>query len=165
MEKQSATAPKREKYLIFNLAGKRYGLSLARVKEVTSFIEPTRLPNVPSYFLGLINLRGQVITVVDMAMKFGVGSMKFLPQRTCIIISSIGQKQFGFLVDEVYDVTSFAPADFSALKDKTGHTIKHRGVNVIAKDEDESLTPLIDLENAFEETDVELFSESVQAAL
>ncbi len=165
MEKPTATQTRRDKYMTFNLSGKRYGISLSKVKEVTSFIEPTRLPNVPPYFVGLINLRGQVITLLDMAMKFGIGQVNFRPQHTCIIISSVGDRQFGFLVDEVHEVTSFAQEDYSALKEKGSYSIKHRGVHVVAKDIDGSLIPLIELESTLDPADVELFLESLHSAI
>ncbi|NDE16536.1 chemotaxis protein CheW [bacterium] len=159
------TATRKEKFMTFSLGGRRYGLPLARVKEVTSFIQPTRLPSVPRHFVGLINLRGQVISVIDLAMKFGVGEVALKPQKTCVIISSIGDRQFGFLVDEVHEVLSYSPDAMAMARESGAAGIKHRGIGSIAKDADGTLTPLIDLDNALDQAELQLFLESVNEAI
>ncbi len=102
-----ATAEKEGKYLTFALAHEEYGLEILKVREIIGYIEVTAVPQTPSHVKGVINLRGQVIPVVDLRTKFGMEAAD-LTEETCIIVVEIapsGRKcNTGIIVDRVQEV-------------------------------------------------------------
>ncbi len=96
------------KYLTFCLAGENYGLEILRVQEIVGLLPVTRVPRMPSFVAGVVNLRGRVIPVVDLRLAFGLVASE-MSERTCIIVVRVeragGQSAvMGVLVDEVSDV-------------------------------------------------------------
>ena len=98
---------RKKKHLIFNLDERRYAVPLTRVREVIGLTEITPLPKVPRYYLGLINLRGQIISVVDLRLKFGLSQATPNPKKTSIVISQVGAILLGSVVDEVSEVIGY----------------------------------------------------------
>jgi len=92
------------KYLTFSLAGEEYGIGILKVKEIIGIMTITPIPKTPDFVKGVINLRGKVIPVVDLRLKFGMTGMEST-ERTCIIVVEIaaaGNKIFmGIVVDSV----------------------------------------------------------------
>ncbi len=99
------------KYLTFELGGEVYGLEILKVQEIIGIMTVTRVPKMPDYVRGVINLRGQVIPVVDQRLKFGLDS-KDDTEKTCIIVvqvaSADGEVTMGIIVDEVSEVLDIA---------------------------------------------------------
>jgi len=95
------------KYLTFALANEQYGLEILKVREIIGYMEITAVPQTPSYVKGVINLRGQVIPVVDLRGKFGMATTDVTDQ-TCIIVVEIAQQgrtfNTGIVVDHVQEV-------------------------------------------------------------
>ncbi len=106
---QKEIAGSREgKYLTFSLGGEEYGLEILKVKEIIGIMNITSVPQTPSYVKGVINLRGKVIPVVDLRLKFGMESLDY-NERTCIIVVDIarmnaGKVIMGIVVDSVSEV-------------------------------------------------------------
>ena len=102
------------KYLTFTLAGEEYGIGILKVKEIIGIMAITTVPQTPSYMKGVINLRGKVIPVVDLRLKFGMEAMGYT-ERTCIIVVEItGENkkiQMGILVDAVSEVLNIKAGD------------------------------------------------------
>ncbi len=102
------------KYLTFTLAGEEYGIGILKVKEIIGIMAITTVPQMPDYLKGVINLRGKVIPVVDLRLKFGMEAMDYT-ERTCIIVVEIangGQKvMIGILVDSVSEVLNIKGGD------------------------------------------------------
>jgi purine-binding chemotaxis protein CheW len=102
------------KYLTFTLAGEEYGIGILKVKEIIGIMAITTVPQMPDYLKGVINLRGKVIPVVDLRLKFGMEAMDYT-ERTCIIVVEIactGQKvMIGILVDSVSEVLNIKGSD------------------------------------------------------
>jgi len=102
------------KYLTFSLAGEEYGIGILKVKEIIGLMPITTVPRTPGYVKGVINLRGKVIPVVDLRIKFGMEEMKYM-ERTCIIVAEIANKssgmQIGIVVDSVSEVLNIRNAD------------------------------------------------------
>jgi len=109
-----AMTDKEGKYLTFNLAGEEYGIGILKVKEIIGIITITTVPQTPSHVKGVINLRGKVIPVVDLRLKFGLPSMDYT-ERTCIIVIEISKDNsrilIGILVDSVSEVLNIKGAD------------------------------------------------------
>ncbi len=91
------------KYLTFSLAGELYGLEILKVREIIGMMEITAMPRTPTFVRGVINLRGQVIPVIDLRLKFGMSSMEVTDQ-TCIIVVDVGAVEMGIVVDKVLEV-------------------------------------------------------------
>jgi purine-binding chemotaxis protein CheW len=95
------------KYLTFALDSEEYGLEILKVQEIIGIMKVTRVPKAPPYVRGVINLRGKVIPVVDLRLKFAMDS-KADTERTCIIVVQITRQSsritMGIIVDDVSEV-------------------------------------------------------------
>ena len=102
------------KYLTFSLANEEYGLEILKVSEIIGYMEITVVPRTPAYVKGVINLRGQVIPVIDLRAKFGIETTD-INEETCIIIVETGQgsRSFsaGIIVDHLEEVFDIAADD------------------------------------------------------
>lgn len=100
------------RFLCFRLDSELYAAPLLEVKEVLGIPEITPIPQVPSHFLGIMNLRGQVISVIDLRLKFGLKANRL--GETCIIIFEYTSFSVGVVVDEVKSVLSLQPGELCA---------------------------------------------------
>jgi len=111
---QTTTLGKEGKYLTFALANEEYGLEILKVREIIGYIDVTAVPQTPHHVKGVINLRGQVIPVVDLRAKFGMQTTE-VTEQTCIIVVEITQsgRKFntGIVVDRVQEVLDIAGSD------------------------------------------------------
>jgi len=107
-------------YLTFNLADEDYGIDILRVQEIRGWEESTRLPNAPEYVRGVVNIRGTIVPVYDLRLKF---NLEFKPytQNTVVIVIKVysrGQaKSIGIIVDAVSDVLHGAHIDVTRSPD------------------------------------------------
>lgn len=109
-----APANKNGKYLTFTLEKEEYGISIFKVKEIIGIMPVTSVPGTPDFIKGVINLRGKVISVVDLRLKFSMGSIPY-SDRTCIIVVEIDAKSgtvpIGIIVDAVSEVLNIREED------------------------------------------------------
>ena len=95
------------KYLTFALGNEEYGLGILSVREIIKYIDTTAVPQVPGYVKGVVNLRGQVIPVIDIRAKFDMPSVE-ITDETCIIVVEVSrdgvQTSTGIIVDRVSEV-------------------------------------------------------------
>jgi len=102
------------KYLTFSLAGEEYGIGILKIKEIIGMMPITTVPRTPAFVKGVINLRGKVIPVVDLRLKFGMEEMAYT-ERTCIIVVEIagqgGSVLIGIVVDSVSEVLNIKSTD------------------------------------------------------
>jgi purine-binding chemotaxis protein CheW len=96
------TAAQGGKYLTFNLAAEEYGLEILKVREIIGIMDITSIPQMPSYIKGVINLRGKVIPVMDLRLKFGLDPAEYTEQ-TCVVVVDVGSL-VGVIVDTVQEV-------------------------------------------------------------
>ncbi len=106
--RKSDSSGKEGKYLTFGLGGEEYGLEILKVKEIIGIMNITAVPQTPKYVKGVINLRGKVIPVIDLRLKFGMDHLEY-NERTCIIVMDIMNKSgnkvmMGIVVDSVSEV-------------------------------------------------------------
>lgn len=94
---------KLDKYLTFCLCDENYGLDIGHVIEIIGVQNITQLPDLPPYIKGVINLRGQVIPVMDMRLRFHLQSQEY-DQRTCIVVTEVAGQTMGMVVDRVNEV-------------------------------------------------------------
>jgi len=99
------------KYMTFKLAAEEYGLEIMKVREIIRLMEITRVPKTRDFMRGVINLRGRVIPVVDLRLKFGMAKTESTDQTVIIVVQfSTGTQELtmGILVDEVLEVLSIS---------------------------------------------------------
>jgi purine-binding chemotaxis protein CheW len=106
------------KYLTFSLAGEEYGMGILKVKEIIGLMPITLVPHTPEHVKGVINLRGKVIPVVDLRVKFNMAGVQ-ATERTCIIVTEInsnGNKiHMGIVVDSVSEVLNIKSAEIEDM--------------------------------------------------
>ena len=109
-----AMADKEGKYLTFSLADEEYGISILKIKEIIGMMPITTVPQTPEFVKGVINLRGKVIPVIDLRLRFGMDAIDYT-ERTCIIVVEIkchaGTVQIGIVVDAVSEVLNVSGED------------------------------------------------------
>lgn len=93
------------KYLTFQLGNEEFAIQVLRVREIMGVQEITAVPHTPQYVKGVINLRGKVIPVVDLRLKFGLPEMEY-SQRTCIIVVQIHSEAQKLLIGVIVDAVS-----------------------------------------------------------
>jgi purine-binding chemotaxis protein CheW len=102
-----ASPGKEGKYLTFSLAGEEYGVGILKIREIIGLMAITTMPKTPDYVKGVINLRGKVIPVIDLRLKFGIEAMAY-NDRTCIVVVEIKgndtKLSMGIVVDSVSEV-------------------------------------------------------------
>lgn len=111
------------KYLAFHLGPEEFGIQVLKVREIMGIQEITAVPHTPMHTKGVINLRGKVIPVVDLRLKFGMPEMVY-SSRTCIIVTEIegeaGLMMIGAVVDGVSEVLNLVAADIDDTPDFGG---------------------------------------------
>src|SRR6202041_2087381 len=103
-------APVSSQFLTFLLDEQEYGLELFRIQEICGYLPITPIPNVPAHVRGVMNLRGTVLPVVDLRMKFRLPTVEY-NKFTVIVIAMVGEKTVGLLVDAVSDVLQVTQDD------------------------------------------------------
>jgi purine-binding chemotaxis protein CheW len=100
-------ADREGKYLTFTLASEEYGIGILKIREIIGMMPITSVPQTPDFVKGVINLRGKVIPVMDLRLRFGMEAIDY-SERTCIIVVEIeggeGTVQIGIVVDSVSEV-------------------------------------------------------------
>jgi len=101
------------KFLTFFLRGEEYGLEILKVQEIIGIMPVTPVPRTPEFICGVINLRGKVIPIVDLRLKFAMESIAHTDE-TCIIVVQAQGLQIGIVVDKVSEVLNIAAGDVEA---------------------------------------------------
>ncbi len=95
-------------FLAFTLGKEEYGIHILKVQELRGYEEPTRIANAPDFIKGVVNLRGIIVPIIDMRIKFNLGTPTY-DQFTVVIILNIGGRIVGMVVDSVSDVITLSP--------------------------------------------------------
>jgi len=98
------------KFLTFVLSEEEYGVEILKVREIMGIMEITPVPQTPDYMKGVINLRGKVIPIIDLRLKFTMPEVE-QTKETCIIVAEVGATQVGVIVDSVSEVTDIKGED------------------------------------------------------
>jgi purine-binding chemotaxis protein CheW len=124
VENQAAPADGRAgKYLTFDLAGEEFGVRVLKVREIMGLQEITAVPQTPAHVRGVINLRGKIIPVIDLRLKFGLPQAEYT-QRTCIIVTQVQGEAaplvVGVVVDGVSEVLNLGGTEIEDTPDFGG---------------------------------------------
>lgn len=148
-----------QEFLAFKLASEEYGIDILRVQEIRSYEAPTRLANTPAFIKGVINLRGVIVPIVDMRLKFNLGQANY-DDFTVVIILNIGRQVVGIVVDGVSDVITLAPEQLHPVPEFTS-AINSDHVLAIGSVESRMLI-LLDIEKLMTSSDMGLVAEAMQ---
>ena len=95
-------------FLAFKLGAEEYGIDILRVQEIRSYEEPTRIANAPPFVKGVVNLRGVIVPIIDMRLKFNLAQATY-DAFTVVIVLNIRSRVVGMVVDAVSDVITLTP--------------------------------------------------------
>jgi len=109
-----------QQFLTFILAGEEYGVDILRVQEIKGWDTVTQIPNTPDYIRGVINLRGTIVPIIDMRIRFQLDEMEYGPTTVVIVLkvnSDDKSRTMGVVVDNVSDVYNMPEEDIKATPD------------------------------------------------
>jgi purine-binding chemotaxis protein CheW len=110
MEARTAVKEVRREVLVFILGGEEYAVDILKVQEIRGYEKVTAIPAAPAYLKGVVNLRGIIVPVIDMRIKFGMAEPKY-DSFTVVIILRVSGRVIGIVVDGVSDVIALSPSE------------------------------------------------------
>lgn len=153
----TALAGSRE-YLTFRLDQEEYGIDILKVQEIRGYERPTRVANAPDFIKGVVNLRGTIVPIVDMRLKFNCSKVEY-NEFTVVIILNLQSRIVGVVVDSVSDVMEL-PMDSLRPAPDVDSVIDSSCVSGLAALNDHMLI-LLDIEKLMSGADMGLMSEAV----
>jgi purine-binding chemotaxis protein CheW len=148
-KKNTVAAALTKQFLTFRVGSEHYGLELNQTREIIEYAGITEVPLMPNFLRGVINLRGDVVPVIDLSVRLGRKALD-IQKRSCIIVVELhGQDQdhvLGLLVDAVSEVIEMAESDIEEAP-SFGANIRAEFIQGIAKQEDQFIV-LLDANNA-----------------
>lgn len=143
------------KYLSFKLGKEEYGINIKYITEIIGLQNITHLPELPVYVKGVINLRGKVIPVIDVRLRFGKEERAY-DERTCMIVTHINEMSVGLIVDMVSEVLDIASKQIDPPP-KMSKSAESRFIQGLGKVEEE-VKIILDINNLLYEDDMELIA-------
>ncbi len=160
------TTAENRQYLTFRIAEEAYGVDVSQVREVLDVINITRVPRTPDYMLGVINLRGGVVPVVDLRQRFGLQSID-ATRDTCIVVLEVNldgeQLVVGALTDAVEEVLDI-DADRIEPPPRLGAAVNVEFILGMGKIKDEQFVMLLDINRVFSAEDLALLGNAADGA-
>ena len=146
------------KFLTFAVGKEDYGIEIKNVTEIIGIQEITGVPELPPYVKGIINLRGKIIPVIDVRLKFKKDAMEY-NDRTCIIVIQILELSIGLIVDNVAEVLSIDDQNIVQPPDvKTGFNNRYvRGIGKV----DQTVKLILDCDKLLSEEEVEAIAGNI----
>lgn len=141
-----------QKYLSFEVKDEMYAMEILDVKEIIAMMKFTQVPKMPNFVKGVINLRGIIIPIIDMRLKFEMPELEYT-DRTSIIIGIIDDDYVGFVVDRTADVLNINPEEMS-LPPKFGTAIDTEFLKSMAKTQN-GVVMIVDIKKIFTEDEKE----------
>ena len=150
-----------QEFLTFTLGPEEYAIDILKVQEIRGYESPTTIANAPAFIKGVINLRGIIVPIVDMRIKFGVGKADYTP-FTVVIILSLGGRVVGIVVDGVSDVTMLRSDQIRPAPEfaSTVDTRFIKGLGTLS----ERMLIVVDIEKLMLSAEMALVDEAVAAA-
>ncbi len=137
-------------FLSFILADEYYGIDILRVQEIKGWTPVTRVPQTPEHMKGVLNLRGTVVPIIDMRMRFSLEEVEYTPLTVVIVMtvkSDSGERLVGIVVDAVSDVLNVGKDDIKPTPD-FGDTVSTDFINGLAS-VDDKMVMLLDADKLF----------------
>ena len=149
----STKASDTNEYLTFFLANESYGIEILKVQEIRGYDAVTKIANTPNFIKGVVNLRGLIVPIVDLRIKFNLGNVVY-NELTVVIILSIGGRVVGMVVDGVSDVMALQASQISSVPDIVA-SIDTKYITGLAT-VDEKMFILVDIEQLMNSQEMEL---------
>ena len=153
------TVPAISEFLAFKLGKEEYGIDILRVQEIRSYEPPTRMANAPAFIKGVINLRGVIVPIIDMRLKFNLEQANY-DAFTVVIVLNIGRQVVGMVVDAVSDVISLSPNQLCPVPEFSS-TVDSDHLLAIGQ-VDQRMLILLDIEKLMTSPDMGLGGERLQ---
>ncbi len=137
-----------KKFILVYLGKSPFAVPLGQVREVMGLTQLSPLPNMPPFFAGLINLRGKVISAIDLKkslVALSLADRNFQSRRPCMVITEISERIFGAIVDDITEVVSVTDSEIAPAAElsELGHVFSG-----VIKSEKKPLAPILNLESA-----------------
>jgi purine-binding chemotaxis protein CheW len=155
---QGTVSDSAQEFLTFRLGPEEYAIDILKVQEIRGYHTVTTIANAPAFIKGVINLRGTIIPIVDLRIKFGVGTVEYTP-FTVVIILKVGRRTVGIVVDSVSDVSAL-PAHLICPAPEFNSAIDFGYILGLATLEERMLV-VIDIERLVSGRDMALCDESM----
>lgn len=146
-------------FLTFTLGKEEYGVDIMRVREVKGWTNTTRLPNMPSYIRGVLNLRGMILPIFDLRTRFG-GKLTDATEKHVVVIIAVAERIIGVLADSVSDIITVKGNDIKPAP-SIDNDLKSQFVNGLIALEDRMVV-LLDMEKLIDENLVEMVSHAAE---
>ncbi len=140
-------------FLTFVLSEEEYGVEILKVREIMGIMEITPVPQTPDYMKGVINLRGRVIPIIDLRLKFAMPEVE-RTKETCIIVAEVGATQVGVIVDSVSEVMDIKGEDIEDSPN-FGQEINTNFIMGLGKGKDKIII-LLDIEKVLTAEDLKI---------
>ena len=147
------------KFLTFALSNEEYGIEILRVREIIGLMDITTVPQTPDYMKGVINLRGKVIPVIDLRMKFSMQE-EIHTQETCVIVVEVNNTSIGIIVDSVSEVLDIKSGDIEETP-SFGQGIDTNFIMGLGKVK-EQIIILLDIESVLSSDELEMVEQLVK---
>lgn len=148
------------KYVTFAMGNEEYAINITNVPGIVKFQKVTELPNTPHHIIGVINLRGKIIPIFDLRLRFGLEKAEY-DKFTVIIITEIKNKTMGVIVDRVNDVITLKDEQILP-SENFDTTVTSEYISSIGKISDEKLLIILDIEKILTTQEMNIIEESVQ---
>ncbi len=141
-------------FLTFRLGAEEYGIDILKVQEIRGYEKPTTIANAPAFIKGVINLRGAIVPIIDMRLKFALEEARY-DAFTVVIILNVAGRVVGIVVDSVSDVITLAPEQVRSAPEFSGalDTAYITGLGTV----EERMLILVDIERLMSGADMALF--------
>ncbi len=157
----NAAAAAASEFLTFRLGKEEYGIDILKVQEIRGYDQVTRIANTPEFIKGVINLRGTVVPILDLRLKFNLGSAEY-NQFTVVIILNVARRVVGVVVDSVSDVISMNSEQIRPAPEFS-QAVNAKFIRGLAN-VDERMIIVADIEKLMSARDMELTEETAEAA-
>lgn len=144
-------------YLSFRLGAEEYGIDILKVQEIRGFEASTRMVNAPPFVLGVLNLRGVIVPILDLRIKFGMSHVPY-DSQTVTIVLNIDARVVGMVVDAVSDVVALKGEDINPAPEFSGAVSSHQviGIAAVEQGDQQRMLILMDIEKLISSADMGL---------
>jgi purine-binding chemotaxis protein CheW len=143
--------------LVFTLGGEEYAVDILKVQEIRGYHNVTRIANVPDFIKGVTNLRGAIVPIVDLRIKFALADYSY-DEHTVVIVLNIGSRVVGIVVDGVSDVLTLTPGQIKPAPDFGAQLATDYLMGLAAVDE--RMLILVDIEKLMTSRELALIDEA-----
>jgi purine-binding chemotaxis protein CheW len=151
-------AQSNNEYLTFTLGKEEYGIEILKVQEIRGYEAVTRIANAPQFIKGVVNLRGIIVPIVDMRIKFNLGEANY-DQFTVVIILNVAERVVGMVVDGVSDVIQLAAERIRPAPDFSSSSFDTKYITGLGTMDDRMLI-LVDIEKLMSGSDMALMEQA-----